>query len=145
MDSDPAKHRAIKPEMWQILVIREMFSLSRRFRLHKVSSTPDSMGRTLLPSPLIVCYDGQSLSRDPAPNSCARQHGGEHARCAGPPPEFPGFVRNCGVLPVHIFEQASMFLRLEIQIDWISQNEQLSLGGAYIDPQPMPLAVAGKI
>ena len=38
-----------------------------------------------------------------------------------------------------------MFLRLEIQIDWISQNEQLSLGGAYIDPQPMPLAVAGKI
>jgi hypothetical protein len=38
-----------------------------------------------------------------------------------------------------------MLLRLEIQIDWISQKKQLSLGGPHIDPQPMPLPVARKI
>ena len=144
MDSDPAKLRAIKPEMWQILVISEMFFLSRRFRLLKVSSTPESMGCTLVPSPSIVCYDCQSLSRDPVHTNCARQHGIEHARSASPP-------RSSLVLPetaegpVDSFEQVCLFLRLEIHIDWISQDKQLSLGGADIDPQPMPLAVAREI
>jgi hypothetical protein len=35
--------------------------------------------------------------------------------------------------------------RLKIQINWISQDQQASIGRSNIDPQPVPLAIAGVV